>query len=51
MDETSHISEPKLWHYLINAMQLTKEELSHLAQCQHCKAILVEFRPYAAKAA
>ena len=51
MDETRHISEPKLWHYLIHAMPLTEDETAHLAECEHCRAVLVEFQPYAAKAA
>jgi hypothetical protein len=47
MDETLHISEPKLWHYLINAMPLTEDELDHLAKCELCQNLLEEFRPYA----
>jgi hypothetical protein len=51
MDDSLHISEPKLWHYLIHAMPLTEDELAHVEECERCRAILEEFQPYAAKAA
>jgi hypothetical protein len=46
MDPTSHISEVKLFHYLIYAMPLTNDELDHLQRCSHCQSVLQEWDTY-----
>ena len=46
MDATSHIPPAVLFHYLIHAMPLTKDEQYHLKNCLHCQSVLDDFDTY-----
>ncbi len=46
MDSTLHIPVVTLFHYLIHAMPLTKDEQDHLTNCSHCQSVLDDFDTY-----
>ena len=48
MDPTMHIPVVTLFHYLIHAMTLTKDEQEHLKSCSHCQSVLDDFDTYVA---
>jgi len=46
MDPTSHVPDVKLFHFLIHAMPLTRDELDHLGKCLYCQSVLEQFETY-----
>ena len=46
MDPTSHVSQVKLFHYLIHAVPLTCDERDHLEKCDYCQSMLEQFDTY-----
>jgi hypothetical protein len=46
MDPTSHVPAVKLFHYLIHAMPLTRDEREHLWKCKYCQSVLEQFDTY-----
>jgi hypothetical protein len=44
MDPTSHVPIVSLYHWLIRAFPLTREERLHLDSCEHCQEILQELQ-------
>ena len=46
MDPTSHVPDVKLFHYLIHAMPLSRDERDHLGKCRYCQSVLEQFETY-----
>jgi hypothetical protein len=46
MDATSHVPDVKLFHYLIHAMPLTRDERDHLGKCSFCQSVIEQFETY-----
>ena len=46
MDPTSHVPDVKLFHFLIHAMPLSRDEREHLSECSYCQSVVEQFETY-----